>query len=74
MKSSQELTIKELNECIEERKRRLKELEEQDETNFSEWDKSIKGKEVNMMLVRNHIIFYTRILEQKQKGSLLNYI
>lgn len=39
-------------------RKRLKELESQDETGWSEFDLSIKGKEVNMRLVNNHISYY----------------
>jgi len=47
--------------------KRLRELEAQDETNFTETDKSVKGKEVNMRLVKNHISYYQQQLEKLQE-------
>lgn len=72
-KTNQDLSIKELYESIEERKRRLKELEEQDESNFKDIDFMFRGKAVNIPLVKNHIIYFQNILNEKLKGSLLNF-
>lgn len=46
---------------------RLKELEAQDETGWSDLDKSIKGKETNMRLVNNHIAYYTKQIQEKRE-------
>lgn len=43
---------------------RLAELEAQDETGWSESDIWYKGKDNNMPLVKNHIIFYTKQLKE----------
>lgn len=54
-----EQSISDLKWEIEKELKELKKLEAQDETGWTDLDKSIKGKEVNSMLVRNHIIYYT---------------
>ncbi len=73
-KTSEDLSIQELQANIKERKERLKELEEQDETNFTDNDKMYRGKDVNIPLVKNHIIYYTNLLNKKLKGSLLEFV
>lgn len=55
---TKEPTIDSLKWEIESSYARLKELEAQDETGWNQFDKDIKGKEVNMKLVRNHISYY----------------
>lgn len=46
---------------------RLEELEKQDETGWSDIDINLKGKEVNMPLVKNHIKYYTEKLNEQRK-------
>ena len=49
---------------ISQSRKRLEELEAQDETGWSEFDISVKGKKVNSMLVRNHITYYQKQLAE----------
>ena len=66
-------TIEGLKEKIKERQARLEELKLQDETGWSEFDKSIKGKEINMYLVRNHIKYYAKQLKELERNSLTSF-
>lgn len=73
-RKAKEETISNLRWEQEESIKRLRELEAQDETNFTDFDKSVKGKEVNMPLVKNHICYYQRQIEKLQEpfNHLLN--
>ena len=68
------MSIDELKEAIKERKERIAELEAQDETNFDEFDKCVKGKEVNIKLCNNHIKYYQDELDKRNKSSLRAFI
>jgi len=65
-KSTEDLSVSELKWKIKEEKDKLKEYEAQDETNFSDFDKSVKGKEVNMRLINNHISYYQGFIDKKR--------
>lgn len=54
--------------------KRLEELSKQDETGWSDFDISIKGKAVNMPLVQNHIKYYSKQLAEmrSQFNPMLN--
>jgi hypothetical protein len=45
---------------------RLAELEKQDETGWDDFELSIKGKKINMGLVKNHIIYYQRKIAERK--------
>jgi hypothetical protein len=65
-KSTEDLSVLELKWKITEEKDELLRLEAQDETNFSDFDKSVKGKEVNMKLVNNHISYYQGFIDKQR--------
>ena len=66
--------ISDIEKALAESKERLIELEKQDETGWSEFDKSIKGKEINMMLVKNHIKYYEDKLKKMKANSLSAFL
>lgn len=45
----------------------LKKYEEQDESNFTDFEKGVKGKEVNMKLIHNHIAYYQGFIDAKRE-------
>jgi hypothetical protein len=59
---------------ISKERERLKELEEQDETGWNEQDRWYKGREGNLQLVKNHIIYYQQKLDALREpfNPLLN--
>jgi len=63
-----------LKEAIAERYETLKALEQQDESNFSDFEISVKGKEVNSRLVRNHIIYYKKQLDKLKTRGLNKWV
>ena len=65
-----EPTTRDLKWEVTKAKDRLKELEEQDESKFSDFELSIKGKKVNMPLVKNHIIYYQKQVDELRKPFL----
>lgn len=73
MKRGQE-DIKKLYDDLEDSKKRLKELEEQDETGWEEFKISVSGKEVNMPLVRNHISYYGEKIKKLNASGLSRWL
>ena len=67
-------TEEELKEAIRKSYTRLKELAEQDESKFTDFEKSIKGKEVNSRLVKNHIIYYKKKLDRLRDNTLSKWL
>jgi len=57
--------IKTLKEKVQACKDKIKAYELQDETNFNEYEKSVKGKDVNIKLLNNHIKYYNKIMAEK---------
>ena len=68
--TTKELTETDLKYEISKSKSRIKELEAQDETNWDDFDVNIKGKAVNIPLVRNHIRYYSEKLGAKREPRL----
>jgi hypothetical protein len=58
---------------IEKEKSELKRLEEQDESNFTDFQKQIQGKDANIPLVKNHISYYEKKLKEQGEKSITNY-
>lgn len=73
-KPVEKMNLDELKENIEFEKKRLKDYEIQDESNFSDFEKAVKGKEVNIPLIRNHIAYYEKEIEIRNKNSLSVFI
>jgi len=69
-----EPSISDLKWEISKEWKRMDELEAQDESNFSDFDKSVKAKEVNLPLVRNHIRYYQDKIDKLREpfNPLLN--
>ncbi len=66
--------IQELENQIRKSEDRLKELESQDEADWTECKKMYAGKDVNIPLVKNHIIYYKEQIEKEKKQSLLAFL
>jgi len=69
-RSKMSYTIEELEQNIKDSKESLKRLEAQDETGWSDFDISVKGKKINMWLVKNHIHNYEKALKILNANSL----
>jgi len=72
--SAEEMTLEELRRAIEEEKAEIKRLEAQDETGWDDFKLSVQGKDVNIPLCRNHIIYYQAELDRRMKGSLDTFL
>lgn len=68
------MTMQELEEAIKEREQSITLLEAQDESGFSDFDKCVKGKEVNIPLCGNHIAYYRAELSKRLNNSLMRYV
>ena len=66
--------IEDLNKEISESLLRIKELEEQDESGFAEWETSCKGKEENIPLLKNQINYYTNQLKELNNNNLSRWM
>ena len=69
-RKKKEPTARDLSWEISKSFTRIEELEAQDETNFSDFDKSVKGKAVNIPLVKNHISYYRKQLAEIRSPTL----
>lgn len=65
-KKPKELSVSDLKWELRKEKMKLAEYEKQDESNFTDFDKSVKGKEANIPLIRNHIAYYTKQIAEKR--------
>ena len=72
-KCREDMTVEELYNARVKAFARLRELEAQDETGWSDFDVMVKGKKSNIGLVKNHIIYYTEELEMRSKAGLLKW-
>ncbi len=73
-KSREKMTIQELKDNIEERKQRIKELEEQDEREFTEFQMCVSSRKANIPLCRNHIIYFQQELDKRENNSLNKWL
>ena len=53
---------------------RIKELVKQDETDFTDFELSIKGKKVNIQLCYAHITYYLRKIKEMDNKSLERWL
>lgn len=72
-KPIEKMTIDELRHNIEVEEQEVWRLEIQDERNFSDFEKSVRGRDVNMPLCRNHISYYENRIKELQKNTLANF-
>jgi len=73
VEKAEEKTREELEEEIEEKRKRIEKLKEQDESDFSEFEKSVKGKEGNILLLKKQIKHAKELLRIKKRNSLERY-
>lgn len=59
--------IKKKKDEILEAQKKIKEYETQDETGWDSFELCVKGKETNIGLLSNHILYYTREIEEIKK-------
>lgn len=70
----EKMSIEELEEAIMGEQEQLEKYKEQDESNFKDFEKSFKGKKVNIPLVKNHIAYYKKEIEKRKKQSIFSFI